>query len=215
MPYSIIRPVFLILLVMLGACRPVEVAEEPEAVTSNEALRQLYEADQQDRADWEQKSEEQYDEVFARDKKRRSQVDDILSTGDARTAEDYYHAAMVYQHGEDSTDFRKAYEAARQAVALDSTHALAGWLSAASWDRYQLSLGNLQWYGTQYAEQDSLLQLRPIDTTRVTDQERQRLGVFPLQQTRAILHCTNTEENMTLGDCMIKQLEQNAPGSDG
>lgn len=125
MPYSIIRPVFLILLVMLGACRPVEVAEEPEAVTSNEALRQLYEADQQDRADWEQKNEE------------------------------------------------------------------------------------------QYAEQDSLLQRQPIDITRVTDQERQRLGVFPLQQTRAILHCTNTEENMTLGDCMIKQLEQNAPGSDG
>ena len=35
MLYSIIRPVFLILLVMLGACRPAEVAEEPEAVASN------------------------------------------------------------------------------------------------------------------------------------------------------------------------------------
>jgi len=215
MPYSIIRPVLLILLVMLGACRPAEVAEEPEEAVSNEALRQLYEEDQQERVGWEQLREKQHQEVFVRDKARRVKVDEILAAGRARTAEDYYHAAMVFQHGEDSTDFRKAYEAARQAVALDSTHALAGWLSAASWDRYQLSMGKLQWYGTQYFSPDGIWQLQPIDTTRVTDQERQRLGVLPLQQTRAFLQCMNNEENATISDCMIKQFEQNAPASGG
>lgn len=214
MSSPIFHVVVLVLLVVLGACREVDVPEESEAVVSNEALRQLYEADQQDRADWEQKSDEQLYEVFARDSLRRKAVDDILAAGDARTAEDYYHAAMVYQHGKDSTDYRKAYEAARQAAALDSTHASAPWLTAASWDRYQLSIGKAQWYGTQYIEQDSLLRLQPIDTTRVTDQERLRLGVFPLQQTRALLQCTNMEENMTLGDCMLRQLEQNQAGSD-
>ncbi len=215
MPSSIIRPVLLILLVMLGACRPAEVAEEPEEAVSNEALRQLYEEDQQERVGWEQLREKQHQEVFVRDKARRVKVDEILAAGRARTAEDYYHAAMVFQHGEDSTDFRKAYEAARQAVALDSTHALAGWLSAASWDRYQLSMGKLQWYGTQYFSPDGIWQLQPIDTTRVTDQERQRLGVLPLQQTRAFLQCMNNEENATISDCMIKQFEQNAPASGG
>ena len=215
MPYSIIRPVFLILLVMLGACRPAEVAEEPEEAVSNEALRQLYEADQQDRQiDFSRLSEEELRAIDQRDAEHRAQVEAMLEAGDVRTAEDYYHAAMVFQHGGDSTAYRKAYEAARQAVALDSLHASAAWMSAASWDRYQLSLGKLQWYGTQYIEQDNLWQLQPIDTTRVTDQDRQRLGVFPLQQTRAILHCTNTEENMTLGDCMLRQLEQNQTGSD-
>ena len=199
---------------MLGACRRAEVAEEPEAVASNEALRQLYEEDQQERVGWEQLSEKQLQEVFVRDKARRIKVDEILAAGPAGTSDDYYHAAMVFQHGEDSTDFRKAYEAARQAVALDSTHALAGWLSAASWDRYQITIAKPQWYGTQYFTQNGVTVLQPIDTARVTDQERQRLGVLTLQQTQALLHCTNTEENMTLGDCMLRQVEQNQAGSD-
>lgn len=117
--------VMLVLVVVLGACREAAVVDEPEAVSSNETLQQLYALDQQDRVGWEQLSEEQHQDVFARDRLRRKEVDDVLTAGEAHTAEDYYHAAMVYQHGDDSTHFRKAHEAARQALVLDATHASA------------------------------------------------------------------------------------------
>ncbi len=200
---------------MLGACRPAEVAEETEEAVSNEELRQLYEADQQDRQiDFSRLSEEELRAIDQRDAEHRAQVEAMLEAGEVRTAEDYYHAAMIFQHGGDSTAYRLAHEMSKRAYTMDSTHALAGWLSAASWDRYQLSMGKLQWYGTQYFSPDGIWQLQPIDTTRITDQERQRLGVLTLQQTQALLHCTNTEENMTLGDCMLRQVEQNQAGSD-
>ncbi len=215
MLFSVSRTVLFVFVILLGACREAEVPEPPEAVASNEALQQMYEEDQQDRAGWAQLSDEQRDAVFARDRTRRTQVADILAAGGARTADDYYHAAMVFQHGEDSTDYLNAHQATRQALALDSTHAMAGWLSAATWDRYQLAVGKPQWYGTQYLTQNGLTTLQPIDTTRVTDQERQRLGVLSLQQTRALIACTNSEPEATLPDCMRKQLEANAPDSDG
>jgi hypothetical protein len=144
------------------------------------------------------------DSVFAavsgRDAARRARVRRLIADHAARTARDYYHAAMVLQHGPDSTDFREAHELAGQAVALDSAaHASvsqavpvdsvsgeARYLYAASWDRYLRSVGRPQWYGTQFVGRPGQpWRLEDIDTTRVTDAERRRLHVPTLAEQRA------------------------------
>ena len=120
------------------------------------------------------------DDVF-----RMIAVDSVLAAGGARTANDFYHAAMVYQHGGGATSYRRAHELASRAVDLDPDHADAKWLTAASWDRYLAESGQPQWYGTQYScGEDGLRRLLPVEEGRVSDEERQALGVRTLAEAR-------------------------------
>jgi hypothetical protein len=173
----------LALLIVAAGCaarRAPRAADHPE-------LAALYGADQADRRG-------PWDTTLAaaraqmeRDAARRARVQALVAASAARTAADHYHAAMVLQHGGDSTAYRAAHDLARRAVALDPTHAPARWLVAAAWDRYQLSIGRPQWYGTQGACDlaTGRAAMQAIDTTRVTDAERVRLGVRPLAEQRA------------------------------
>ena len=202
MPYSIIRPVLLILLVMLGACRPAEVAEEPEEAVSNEALRQLFEADQQDReVDWTTLPPDSLMVIVQRDVDRRLQVEALLDADAARTANDHFHAAMIFHHapGDDTTHFRKAYELARDAYRLDATFVHAGKLMAQAHDRYLQATGQRQIYGTQIDYADGVYALAPIDTTQVTDEERRRLGLPTLAEMHAAVVCL--QEGGSIDDC--------------
>nr|WP_240978687.1 energy transducer TonB [Longimicrobium terrae] len=67
----------------------------------------------------------------------------------------------------------------------------ARWLAAASLDRWLLSTGQPQRYGTQYLEQGGRTYLQPIDSTAVTDEERRRAGVETLDGIRARLARVN------------------------
>jgi hypothetical protein len=60
----------------------------------------------------------------AADEKRRQEVNMILAKGGAKVADDYYHAAMVFQHGSTGADYRRAHHLARRAVELDPKLAL-------------------------------------------------------------------------------------------
>ena len=122
---------------------------------------------------------------IADDARRLIAVDSVLTAGGARTANDFYHAAMIYQHGADTTSYRRAHDLATRAVELNPDHAEAKWLSAASWDRYLDESGQLQWYGTQYRCVDGLRRLLPVAEGRVTDEERRSLGVPSLAEARA------------------------------
>jgi len=151
------------------------VAREAYAKANNQELLDMYEADQSDRSgqiDWAL--------VGPRDEKRRQRVKEILEAGDVKTADDYFHAAMVLQHGAGSADFKLAHELALKASELDADHSTARWLAAAAKDRYLQSIGEPQIYGTQFRKVDGQWTLEPIDETAVTDEERARWGVPPL-----------------------------------
>ena len=122
---------------------------------------------------------------LADDVRRLVAVDSVLAAGGARTAGDFYHAAVVYQHGADATSYRRAHDLARRAVELDPDHSDAKWLTAASWDRYLDESDRPQWYGTQYRCEDGLRRLLPVEEGRVTDEERRALGVPTLAEARA------------------------------
>jgi tetratricopeptide (TPR) repeat protein len=151
------------------------VAREAYAKSVNQELFDIYEEDQSDRSgqiDWSL--------VAPRDEERRRRVKEILEAGNVKAADDYFHAAMVLQHGRGPEDYKLAHELALEASELDADHSTARWLAAAAKDRYLQSIGEPQIYGTQFRKVDGKWTLEPIDESAVTDEERARWGVPPL-----------------------------------
>lgn len=160
----------------------------------NRELLDLYDQDQGDRRgaiDW--------DSVAPRDEARRKRVDEIVKAGGAKVADDYYHAAMVFQHGNTPEEIKKAHEWARRAVELDPDHDDAKWLAAAAEDRYLMYQDKPQKYGTQFRKIDGKWVLWEVDPS-VTDEERARWNVPPLSQARERAARMNEEEQLPNGD---------------
>ncbi len=164
------------------------------AQENNPALERLYEADQAVReGDWSGLSSDSLNAIAQADAARRAQADSVLAAGGARTSADYYHAAMVFQHGSDSTAYRRAYDLGLRAVALDSANADARWIVPRAYDRWQVSLGRPQVYGTQFLMQpgEGWSLQEPNDLGAVTDAERARWGIAPKAAVLAMVTCLN------------------------
>jgi hypothetical protein len=116
-----------------------------------------------------------------RDKKRNGGVLFLHDLDSIKTALDYHHGAYILQHGETLQDFALAHEFAKKAVELGDES--AKWLFAATLDRYLLSTGHLQKFGTQFQiNKDGEPELvGQIDET-VTDEERIKYNVPPLSE---------------------------------
>jgi hypothetical protein len=149
----------------------------------NQELKTLYEKDINERnsIDWDHASSTQIANLRKKDKKRKEKVLALINEGKVKSAQDYHHAALIFQHGESTNDFKKAHELATKAVALGDES--ARWLFAATLDRYLISMGKPQKYGTQFKlNNNGEWELgEPIDPT-VTDKERAKYNVPPLSQ---------------------------------
>lgn len=151
---------------------------EDESPEITARLKQLFEADQAARQtqaiDWER--------VAREDTNRRFEVLDYLTHGQLTFPESLYYAAFIFQHGNCSDHFQLAHQLAERA--LDLGYDKAHWIYAATLDRYLLSIGQPQKYGTQFlAQADGRLILQPCDPT-TTDEERQRYNVSPLSNSK-------------------------------
>jgi hypothetical protein len=146
-------------------------------------LLQLHDEDQADRAAG---SYEQIDwsKVAPRDRARRQRVDAIVAAGGAKVADDFFHAAMVYQHGDRPEEIQRAHDLALQAVALDPTHDRARWLAAAAEDRRLMYDGKPQKWGTQLKKLDGVWVVWQVDPT-ITDAMREAWNVPPLAESQA------------------------------
>lgn len=82
------------------------------------------------------------------DAARRAQVRSLLDSDDVQSASDYYHAAFIFQHGDQPDDYLLAHALAVNALALGRPDGV--WIAAASLDRYVQSIGRSQIYGTQF-----------------------------------------------------------------
>ena len=165
--------------------------------TLNADLLRMYEEDQADReappesVDWAA--------VAPRESERRRATLALVESGGLKASEDYFHAAMILQHGGDSTSYRLAHELALECTRRDSTHQAARWLAAAAKDRYLHSTGKAQWYGTQFRYANGLWTLEPIDTTAVSDQERARWHVPALRTSKKRVEEMNRESSVGKG----------------
>jgi hypothetical protein len=147
----------------------------------NAELAKLYQEDQADREGTLQDT--QWREVEKRDAERRQRVLEITTQGGAKVADDYYHAAMVFQHGIKPEDHDRANEWCLKALELDPDHPMARWLAAASKDRALMWRGKPQLYGTQFKMVDDKWILWEVDPS-ITDEERARWDVPPLAVAR-------------------------------
>ncbi|MCE9573324.1 MAG: hypothetical protein K8W52_09220 [Deltaproteobacteria bacterium] len=144
----------------------------------NAELTQLYAQDQADRSPA-PGAEIDWTTVEPRDQARRKRVDEIIASRGARVADDYFHAAMVYQHGDTPAEIQRAHDLALKAVALDPDHGLARWLAAASEDRKLMYEHRAQKWGTQYKKLDGEWIVWPVDPA-ITDEQRDDWEVPPL-----------------------------------
>jgi hypothetical protein len=143
--------------------------------TLNLELFALYESDQKDRTDGHSLS---VDMMVARDRARLQRVKAIIAGGGARVARDFFHAAMILQHGRKLDDIRQAHDLALKAAEMDPEHGTARWLAAAAKDRELQALRKPQRYGTQFRMSMGKLRFYRIDPT-VTDDERAEWQVLP------------------------------------
>jgi hypothetical protein len=162
--------------------------------TVNREVYQLYEEDQADRpsdpnvvVDWKAISE--------RDRGRRDAVTELFYAGKLTTAEDLYCGAMILQHGQAAGDFSLAHELSLRAVAVEPDRRAWRWLAAATLDRFLMTIGEPQHYGTQFSRaRNGPWVLYPIDPA-TTDGERARWWVPPIAVLRRRAEALNSGES--------------------
>lgn len=150
----------------------------PRAAPPNPELTALFEADQADRrsdrnVDW--------SVVGPRDAERRQRVRHLLDAGALRAADDYYHAAFVFQHGSAPADHLLAHVLAMGAMALGRTD--ASWIATATLNRYLQNSGHPQVFGTQFVgARGTPMTQGAYDAALIPDSVRQLLGVHTIEQ---------------------------------
>jgi hypothetical protein len=146
----------------------------------NKELQALFEQDQADRRAFDQLGQEQIQQMHQRDRTRRHRVEELIRSEALQAPEDFFHAAMVFQHGETLEDYWQAHELAGRGAELG--HPDCRWLSAAAYDRWLMKPGKPQKYGTQYtARNNEAYRLWDVDPT-TADEERAAWNVPPLAE---------------------------------
>ena len=152
----------------------LETLPDPVSGSDDPELGYLFDADQADRVN----------NVLAvgsaqRDQARRARGMQKLGHGEIRTSRDFYHLAMLLQHGGLAEHYHLGHELARRA--WKAGYEPAGWLAAATLDRWLMHVGLPQKFGTQYSFSNGCWRVYPVDAT-VSDDERMRWGVPRLEQ---------------------------------
>jgi hypothetical protein len=158
---------------LIASAAPATGQGAAEPAASNPEMRAMFEADQGARLgtaaiDW---------TVLGKaDAGRKARTRMLLDQGALKTADDYYRAAFIFQHGAAPEDFLMAHALAVAATAKG--HPKGAWIAAASLDRYLQNIGQKQIYGTQYRTPDGGTTTQdPYDRALVPDALREALGV--------------------------------------
>lgn len=153
------------------------------------SISTLYAADQSDRqANISDRNARKIDwpVVKQHDLERQQQTRELLRAGNIKSAEDYYQAAVIFQHGDQDEDIELAHALAVIAVTLDPAPEDTRYMSAATWDRFLTRKGKPQWYGTQFKRDETgRWVFLPVEQGAVSDEERKRLAVPTLAELQA------------------------------
>ncbi|MEK7390222.1 MAG: hypothetical protein AAB036_11050 [Elusimicrobiota bacterium] len=145
--------------------------------TDNLRLEELFGADQTDR-EKPLTTPIEIEALKARDRERRREVFEMMSRSEVNTSSDLYRAAVILLHGAEPKDFLTSHRLSL--LAAINGHRPSRWLTAASLDRFLMSIGLPQTYGTQfeYNQEERLYQLRlPMDDSSMVHFEKAFLAV--------------------------------------
>jgi hypothetical protein len=151
---------------------------------NNAELKRLHDEDQADRTPPSGK-EIDWTIVSPRDKARRARVKELSAQNRLQTADDYYHAALILQHGDEPEDFLLSHEFCVLAIIKGKNDKDARSLAAASEDRFLMNIGRPQRFGTQFrSEGNGPMLLYPVGSG-VTDEMRRLMGIHSLAEAKA------------------------------
>ncbi len=156
--------------------------------TDNLRLEELHAADQKDREKV-YSSAADIEALRERDRERRRELVEMMRLGNVNTSNDLYRAAVIFLHGAEPKEFLAAHRLATMAAI--NGHRPSRWLAAASLDRFLMSTGLPQLYGTQFehSEDENRYQLRlPIDDSTVLHFEKRFFSVPPVVERLAQLN---------------------------
>jgi hypothetical protein len=110
---------------------------------------------------------------------------ELLTQGLLTAPDDYFHAALIFQHGETLEEIWQAHELAQRAAEMGATKAMGSkdsrWLAAAALDRWLMYQGKPQKYGTKFVADSKRWRLWDVDPT-TTDADRAANHVSSLQE---------------------------------
>ncbi|MEI6304638.1 MAG: hypothetical protein WCP09_01310 [Candidatus Taylorbacteria bacterium] len=145
----------------------------------NKPLKKIFNSDQKDR----------HDKIVCNDasllskcdRERKKLVCDLISKKMLVSADDYYHAAMIFHHGSSIQDSTKAVRLSKISYKLGYKKALS--LYAMCLDRLLLKKSGKQKFGTQYKKKNSksMWRLLPVDP-RTSDAERKKYNIGTLKE---------------------------------
>ena len=116
---------------------------------------------------------------------RRERVKALFTRDSLHTSNDYFHAAVILQHGAVPEDFLLAHDFCVAAIILGKNDKDTRWLAASAEDRFLMNLGRAQRFATQFrSEGDGPVKLYPVDAS-VTDALRRLMGAHSLAEARA------------------------------
>ena len=139
------------------------------------------------------------------DRERRMRVHQLLAAGSVRTGQDYFFAALIFQHGEIPEDYLLAHVLALTAAYKGNRN--GRWLAAASLDRYLLAVSRQQIYGTQFTGKAGDTVQADYDTDLLDDTLRATSCVIPRdvqhKQWLAFRSGQSADVNTTLISCVM------------
>ena len=163
---------------------PFAAAQSPakSKPKDNQELSRLMDEDQADRMPPSGKSIG-WKVVSARDEARLKRVKEFYSQNQLQTGNDYFNAALILQHSNLPEDYLLAHELC--VVAISMKRGIES-LAAASEDRFLVSIGRSQRFGTQYKSEgpNQPYRLYKVESG-VTDNLRRIMMVPSLAEARA------------------------------
>ncbi len=146
----------------------------------NQEIKLLFQKDQGARNGFLKMNEFELKKMIEEDEARRKRVYQICSNDGLKTGNDFYCAAMVFQHGSTPEDYLFAHELAVIAISKGNKNAI--WLAAATEDRFLKSINRKQRFGTQFSRIASdPFKLDPIDE-EVSDTMRKLMNCPTLSE---------------------------------
>jgi len=138
-------------------------------------LEDLYYEDKKERED----SSIETETVELHTQERLKKLKKLLPNIDQSEIWNCHYVAYLLQHGNSEYEYKLAHDYAQKAIAMGSS--VTKWLYAATLDRWLISQGKKQKYGTQFKFENGNWELLSTDES-VTDEERKEYGVPPLSQ---------------------------------
>lgn len=167
----------------------------------NKQLKFLFDEDQYECVNQPPDGTPAYLDLRKRCRDRISQVKELLVSEEALSGDDYFHACIIFMHGDCPDDFWQGHCAALKA--FEQNYIRAKQFAAAAYDKWLMYQGRPQKFGTQYVPDGVQLRLWDIDP-KTTDDDRVEWEVPVLPELQRNLMALNRTFDISVIDMASK-----------